>query len=150
MADLTRVQQAVQSAASVPGVRNLNARQSGNQIEIVGEAENLAAKQNVMRAITEKVGDTSGIINHITIATEKKPEAASASNRNLSGFGSAGMTSSSSAGARTHTVQKGETLSHLAHKYYGKASEYKKIFDANRDQLSDPDKVREGAKLVIP
>ena len=144
MADLTKVQQAVQGATNVPGIRNLNARQSGNQIEIVGEAENLAAKQNAMRAITERVGDTAGILNHITVAAEptKKPS--------LGAFGSAGMMSSSTAGTRTHTVQKGETLGHIAQKYYGKASEYKKIFEANRDQLSDPDKIREGATLVIP
>jgi LysM repeat protein len=52
--------------------------------------------------------------------------------------------------ARTYTVEKGDTLSEIAKKFYGKASEYPKIFAANRDQLSDPDKIRPGQTLKIP
>ncbi len=51
---------------------------------------------------------------------------------------------------RTHTVAKGETLSEIAQQVYGKASDYKRIFEANRDQLSDPDKIRVGQVLKIP
>ncbi|HWW61858.1 MAG TPA: LysM peptidoglycan-binding domain-containing protein [Thermoanaerobaculia bacterium] len=145
--DVTKIQQAVQSASSsVPGVRNLNAINKDGQVEIHGIAESLSAKQNVMRAITDKVGDTAGVVNLIQVAAEtRKPV-----NQTLPGPG-AGMTSSSSAaGARTHTVKKGETLTHIAQHYYGKASEFRKIFDANRDKLSDPDKVREGVTLTIP
>jgi nucleoid-associated protein YgaU len=51
---------------------------------------------------------------------------------------------------RTHTVQKGETLSAIAQHVYGKASEYHKIFEANRDQLSDPDRIKPGQVLKLP
>jgi nucleoid-associated protein YgaU len=51
---------------------------------------------------------------------------------------------------QTHTVVKGDTLSKIAKKYYGKASRYPKIFDANRDQLDDPDKIKPGQVLKIP
>lgn len=51
---------------------------------------------------------------------------------------------------RTHTVVKGDTLSKIAKKYYGKASRYPKIFDANRDQLDDADKIKPGQVLKIP
>ena len=51
---------------------------------------------------------------------------------------------------QTHVVQAGDTLSKLAAKYYGDASLYTKIFQANRDVLSDPDKIRVGQKLRIP
>jgi nucleoid-associated protein YgaU len=51
---------------------------------------------------------------------------------------------------RHYTVQPGDTLSAIAQKFYGKASEYNKIFEANRDRLSDPDHVRAGADLIIP
>lgn len=51
---------------------------------------------------------------------------------------------------RTHTVAKGDTLSALAQKFYGKASEYTRIYAANRDQLSDPDKINVGQVLKIP
>jgi len=52
--------------------------------------------------------------------------------------------------AQTYTVQKGDTLSEIAQKFYGKGSEYRRIFEANRDQLSDPDKIRPGQTLKIP
>lgn len=51
---------------------------------------------------------------------------------------------------RTYTVAKGDTLSHIAKAHYGKASKWKAIFDANRDQLSDPDKIQPGQVLKIP
>lgn len=49
-----------------------------------------------------------------------------------------------------HTVKKGESLSLIAKHYYKDLMEYKKIFEANRDQLSDPDKIEVGQVLVIP
>ncbi len=51
---------------------------------------------------------------------------------------------------RTHTVQAGDTLSAIAKKYLGNANEYMAIFNANRDQLSDPDKIKPGQVLKIP
>jgi nucleoid-associated protein YgaU len=51
---------------------------------------------------------------------------------------------------QTHLVQSGDTLSKIAEKYYGDASLYTKIFQANRDVLSDPNKIRPGQKLRIP
>lgn len=52
--------------------------------------------------------------------------------------------------ARTHTVKSGDTLSGLAKSYYGNASLYPRIFDANRDKLTNPDLIRDGQVLVIP
>ena len=52
--------------------------------------------------------------------------------------------------ARTYTVQPGDSLSKIAKQFYGNASEYNKIFEANRDQLSNPDKIQAGQELVIP
>jgi len=52
--------------------------------------------------------------------------------------------------ARTHTVEKGDTLSHIAKAHYGKASKWRAIFDANRDLLDDPDKIQPGQVLTIP
>ena len=50
----------------------------------------------------------------------------------------------------TYTVQAGDTLSAIAKKYLGNANEYMDIFNANRDQLSDPDKIKPGQVLKIP
>jgi nucleoid-associated protein YgaU len=51
---------------------------------------------------------------------------------------------------RKYTVVSGDTLSKIAKQFYGNASEYNKIFKANTDQLSDPDKIQVGQLLVIP
>lgn len=51
---------------------------------------------------------------------------------------------------RIHKVVAGDTLSKIAKKYYGKAGDYMKIFEANKNQLKDPDKIFPGQDLVIP
>jgi LysM repeat protein len=53
-------------------------------------------------------------------------------------------------GAQTYTVQSGDTLSAIAKKFLGSANAYMDIFNANRDQLSDPDKIKPGQVLKIP
>lgn len=52
-------------------------------------------------------------------------------------------------GAQTYTVAKGDNLSRIAQHFYGR-QDWKRIFDANRDQLSDPDRIQPGQVLKIP
>lgn len=52
--------------------------------------------------------------------------------------------------ATTYTVKKGDTLEKIASKVYGKSSKWKKIYNANRDTLSSPNRVYVGQKLNIP
>lgn len=49
-----------------------------------------------------------------------------------------------------HEVQSGDTLSKIAKKYYGDATLYMQIFEANKDQLKDPNLIKVGQKLRIP
>jgi LysM repeat protein len=51
---------------------------------------------------------------------------------------------------RIYTVQQGDTLSRISKQFYGDANQYMRIFKANQDKLSDPDKIRPGLELVIP
>ncbi|HEY0501894.1 MAG TPA: LysM peptidoglycan-binding domain-containing protein [Lysobacter sp.] len=60
------------------------------------------------------------------------------------------VTSATAGEAQTYTVQKGDTLSHIAKQFYGKAGKWNAIFDANRDQLDDPDRIQPGQVLRIP
>ena len=53
-------------------------------------------------------------------------------------------------GTSTYTVQPGDTLSAIAKKHLGNANDYMELFNANRDQLSDPDKIKPGQLLKIP
>ena len=50
----------------------------------------------------------------------------------------------------TYTVKAGDTLSKIAKQQLGDANAYMAIFDANRDQLKDPDKIQPGQVLKIP
>ncbi|MCH2488787.1 MAG: LysM peptidoglycan-binding domain-containing protein [Flavobacteriales bacterium] len=49
-----------------------------------------------------------------------------------------------------HTVEKGESLSKISKHYYGDPMKYNAIFEANRDQLDNPDMIHPGQQLVIP
>jgi len=51
---------------------------------------------------------------------------------------------------RIYEVAPGDNLSKIAKKFYGDPNKFKKIFEANKDQLSDPDKIKVGQKLRIP
>ncbi|AOE41755.1 LysM peptidoglycan-binding domain-containing protein [Pantoea agglomerans] len=51
---------------------------------------------------------------------------------------------------RTYTVKSGDTLSAIAKQFYNDASQYMKIFEANKSILSSPDKIAPGQVLTIP
>lgn len=54
-------------------------------------------------------------------------------------------------GRKRYTVAKGDTLAKIAVKFYGNASKWRKIYDANRRVIgSNPDVLRVGQKLTIP
>ena len=50
----------------------------------------------------------------------------------------------------TYTVKPGDTLSKIAKEHLGNANAYMDIFNANTDQLQDPDKIKPGQVLKIP
>ena len=62
--------------------------------------------------------------------------------------GSSSTTASSNSGARTYTVQAGDTYWGIATKMYGNGSYYEKILSANG--LTEKDTIREGMTLTIP
>jgi nucleoid-associated protein YgaU len=51
---------------------------------------------------------------------------------------------------QTYTVKAGDTLSKIAKEHLGNVNAYMKIFEANKDILSDPDKIKPGQVLKIP
>lgn len=66
------------------------------------------------------------------------------------GGAAVGGAQSSGGAEQTYTVKAGDTLSKIAKQFLGDANAYPAIFDANRDQLSDPDKIKPGQVLKIP
>lgn len=61
-----------------------------------------------------------------------------------------GFASDSVAPSATHTVRAGESLSKISRKVYGSSKHWRLIFDANRDQIDNPDLIQIGQVLNIP
>ena len=70
-------------------------------------------------------------------------------NENMPDFSNV-QSGSSSTAAKIYVVVAGDSLSKIAKREYGNASEWKRIYEANQDVLKDPDKIFPGQKLRIP
>lgn len=53
-------------------------------------------------------------------------------------------------GTKTYVVVKGDSLSKIAQRFYGDAHDWKRIYEANRDQINNPDLIHPGQELRIP
>src|SRR5215204_3364973 len=51
---------------------------------------------------------------------------------------------------KTYTVVAGDTLSKIAKREYGDASEWKRIYEANKDTIKNPDLIYPGQTFKIP
>ncbi|MCD6404764.1 MAG: LysM peptidoglycan-binding domain-containing protein [Planctomycetes bacterium] len=54
------------------------------------------------------------------------------------------------AGGRIHRVAQGDTLYSIAKQYYGDGNKWKKIYEANKDQLPNANALKVGQELTIP
>lgn len=52
--------------------------------------------------------------------------------------------------ARTYKVKEGDSLSRIAKDFYGKASKWTIIYEANPDKIKDPNRIKAGTMLTIP
>jgi nucleoid-associated protein YgaU len=129
MATLEQLKAKYQAAidfAKARGVRLKNVHIENDKLMIRGDAPNQAIKNEVWEEIKKIDARYPDLSADISIdASLPVPET-------------------------IYEVVAGDTLSRIAKQFYGDASQYKKIFDANRDQLSDPDKIKVGQKLKIP
>lgn len=51
---------------------------------------------------------------------------------------------------RTYTVEEGDTLWDISERFYGSGNEWRRIYEANRDRIEDPDVIQPGWELTIP
>jgi LysM repeat protein len=117
------------------GIRLQNLHVQDNKLFVRGEAPSPEAKNkfwNQVKLIDPSYADLTA---DITVSAAAQAQAASTAE--------APKTTS-------YTVQKGDTLSKISKQIYGDAGQYMKIFSANRDQLSEPDKIQVGQVLKIP
>jgi len=123
--------------ATTPGVTGLQAEVRGKVITLKGKAESREAANLVMEKLDQAV-KAENIVNAIEVA--KKPEAVPAPE----------AAPEPVSGERFYEVVAGDTLGAISQKYYGQASNYMKIFEANRDILDNPDLIKVGQNLKIP
>jgi nucleoid-associated protein YgaU len=132
--------QSVQSAMQQHQVRLLNLNMQGDKLYMRGEAPSQEAKNRVWDVIKTIDPSYSDLTADITVN-----ESAAAPRTQTAGASVSGGQSQ-----RSYTVKSGDTLSKISQQFYGDASQYTKIYQANRDQLSDPNKIQPGQQLVIP
>ncbi|WP_345776249.1 LysM peptidoglycan-binding domain-containing protein [Luteimonas salinisoli] len=80
-------------------------------------------------------------------------ESTAAGDADRADFGKVRSSASSTAarsGDQRYVVEKGDNLSAISKKFYGSANHWREIFEANRDQLENPDLIHPGQTLRIP
>jgi len=92
---------------------------------------------------TEKKADFSGVSATVDSTADQVPKA------DFSGVSSS-VDSTAEVVGGTYTVEAGDTLSKIAKEHLGSANAWNKIYEANRDQLDDPDKIKTGQVLKLP
>ncbi len=121
------------------GVRNLGAQVQDKVVTLTGEAPSREIATMAMQKLDEMVSPDN-IINTIKVdkpAPEPEALVEVEADEELPT-------------ERYHMVASGDTLGHIAQKYYGQAGKYMKIFEANREVLDDPNLIKVGQKLKIP
>jgi nucleoid-associated protein YgaU len=132
--------QSVQNAMAQYQVRLQNLNMQGDKLFMRAEAPSEDAKNRVWNQIKMVDSSYSDLIADITVN-----QSAQAPRTQTAGASATGGQS-----GRTYTVQSGDTLSRISQQFYGDANQYMKIFQANRDRLSNPNEVRPGQQIVIP
>ena len=132
MADLRgKYDYAIQTAKKI-GFQGA-ATQQGDKLHFKGTVNSEDEKNQIWNALKTIPDWKTDIVADITVVPQAQP-----------------VGTSGGAGARTYTVKAGDTLSKIAKDHLGDANAYMKIFNANKDQLTDPDKIKPGQTLKIP
>jgi nucleoid-associated protein YgaU len=111
--------------------------ESGGRLQIKGTVQSVEDKNRIWNAIKSVAGWENEVMADIRV-----------SEAGMAAWQSAG--SGSQAATTTYTVKSGDTLGKIARDHLGDANAYMEIFNANRDQLSDPNKIKPGQILKIP
>lgn len=122
------------AAALGSHVSNLNATFDDGKVTLTGTADSMAAKEKAALV----AGNISGV-SHVDDNGLTAPAAAPAA----AGAPAVGAT-------RYYTIKSGDSLSKVAKEMYGDASQYDKIFQANKEVIGDPDKIYPGQQIRIP
>ncbi len=123
--------------ASNPGVENLEVKFEDGIVELCGDCKDSAARQKAILM----AGNVKGVVD-VYASKLNVPEAAPKAE--------GGGSKQEEEKVDFYVIERGDTLSKLAKRYYGNALEYPRIFEANREVIEDPDKIYPGQKIRIP
>ena len=108
-----------------PGVSDLDVSFDNGKVVLSGSAESAEAMEKTVLI----AGNVKGV-SEVSADAVKAPEQQSK--------------------VEYYTIESGDTLSAIAKRYLGKASDYPKIFEANREVIKDPNLIYPGQKIRIP
>jgi LysM repeat protein len=128
--------QSVLNTIQQSGVRLQNVHVENDKLLIRGEAPSQEAKNRVWDQIKLVDPNYPDLVVDITVSGGQTQ--------------AAGAATGGGQQTRTYTVQPGDSLSKIARQFYGNPNDYMKIFEANRDQLKDPNRIQPGQQLIIP
>ena len=147
-----RLKQKYQPALNAIGqqqVRLENLHMQGDQLFIRGEAPSQEAKNRVWDQIKLVDATYSDLIADIRVS-ETATATATQTETVAPKVQTAGAAIGGGQASRKYTVVSGDTLSKMSRHFYGDGGKFMKIFEANRDRLSDPNKIQVGQELEIP
>ena len=113
------------------GISNIEVEYDDGVATICGDCVNQATKDNAVLMVGNIKGVEKVIADDLRVpppVEEEEPEEK----------------------AEFYEIVSGDTLGKIAERYYGKASDYMRIFEANREIIEDPDRIYPGQKIRIP
>ena len=108
-----------------PGVTGLGVSFSNGEVSLSGQA----ASAEAMEKAVLLAGNVQGVSNVKVDALQAPPVKEK---------------------VEYYIIKKGDTLSAIAKQFYGKANEYPKIFEANREVIKDTNLIFPGQKIRVP
>ena len=111
------------------GVQNVSVEYDDGVATICGDCDNQAVKDQVI-LLTGNIQGVEKVIADGLNAPKPPPEEVSTD--------------------EIYEIKSGDTLGAIAKQFYGQASQYMRIFEANRDIIDDPNKIYPGQKIRIP
>ncbi|MDY0281929.1 MAG: peptidoglycan-binding protein LysM [Salinivirgaceae bacterium] len=111
--------------ASNPGISDLEVKFKDGVVSLAGQAKSAEAMEKAVLM----AGNVEGV-SEVVLDNMKAPPA--------------------EVKVEYYVIQKGDTLSAIAKRYYGNPNDYPKIFEANREVIKDPDLIYPGQKIRIP
>lgn len=127
-----------------PGVKDLGVEFERGVVSLSGECDSAAAMQKCALLAGNVEGVSDVYVNRMTI--KAPPKAASAAPEGKA----APEPAPEEEKVELYVIKKGDTLGKIAKEYYGKASAYQRIFEANREVIENPDLIYPGQTIRIP